>query len=155
MPLAASAERPNPFAVQLLAEHNAERERVGAPRLQWSGRLAQEAQSWAQLLARKGRMEHATPEQRRGAGENLWMGAAGYYGADVMIGAFIDEKRHFRAGKFPQVSRTGQWRDVGHYTQVIWRDTREVGCAVARGERDDFLVCRYWPAGNTYGAPVL
>ena len=39
----------------------------------------------------------------------------------------------------------------GHYTQVVWRNTREVGCAVARNGSDDFLVCRYWPSGNWMG----
>ena len=100
-------------------------------------------------------MIHANREQRRGAGENLWMGYAGYYGPDVMVGGFVDERQHFRNGTFPQVSQTGNWRDVGHYTQVIWRGTREVGCAVARGETNDFLVCRYWPAGNVYNQPVF
>lgn len=109
------------------------------------------AQEWAAQLAREGRMRHASQGERAGAGENLWMGSAGYFGPDVMIGAFADEQRHYLHGTFPQVSRTGQWSDVGHYTQMVWRDTKEVGCAIARGARDDFLVCRYWPAGNWYG----
>lgn len=154
-PLSASDERPNSFARQLLEAHNDARDDVGVPPMQWSQRLARQAQDWAEVLASEGRMRHTTQAQREGAGENLWMGAAGYYGADVMVGAFVDERRYFRAGTFPNVSTTGQWRDVGHYTQVIWRDTREVGCAVARGRDNDFLVCRYWPAGNTYDRPVF
>lgn len=141
----------NPFAWRLLAAHNEARDAVGVPRLKWSAKLAGEAQEWAEHLARQGRMTHADPYKRRGAGENLWMGAAGYYSAETMVGGFVEERRHYRHGNFPEVSRTGNWKDVGHYTQVIWRETREVGCAVARGEREDFLVCRYWPAGNTYG----
>lgn len=100
-------------------------------------------------------MIHASRDQRAGTGENLWMGAARYYGADVMVGGFVAEQRHFRNGTFPHVSATGNWRDVGHYTQVIWRGTREVGCAVARGGSNDFLVCRYWPAGNVYNQRVF
>lgn len=146
-----SAVQPNRFAWELLSLHNAERDRIGTPRLTWSNRLAGEAHLWAAQLAREGQMRHASPGERRGAGENLWMGAAGYYGPEVMIGAFAAEKRHYVHSAFPDVSRTGQWADVGHYTQMVWRDTQEVGCAVARGARDDFLVCRYWPAGNWYG----
>ena len=143
--------RVNPFAVDLLEQHNQARDRVGVPRLRWSQKLAREAQGWANELAVKGRMEHADRARLAGSGENLWMGAAGYYGPDTMIGMFVEEQRHYRHDTFPNVSTTGKWRDVGHYTQVIWRDTQEVGCAVARGRADDFLVCRYFPAGNTYG----
>ena len=148
-------ERINPFAMELLEEHNRARAQVGVARLQWSNRLAREAHEWAQHLAREGRMIHAGRDQRSGSGENLWMGSAGYYGADTMVGGFLAERQHFRNGTFPQVSSTGNWRDVGHYTQVIWGSTREVGCAVARGGSNDFLVCRYWSAGNIYNQRVF
>ncbi|APE28745.1 CAP domain-containing protein [Aurantiacibacter gangjinensis] len=154
MPPAAEAQRINPFAEDLLEAHNDARDEVGVPRLAWSNRLAREAHDWAQHLAREGRMIHADRDQRGGAGENLWMGSAGYYGADIMVGGFVAEQQHFRNGEFPQVSTTGTWRDVGHYTQVIWRDTQELGCAVARGQTNDFLVCRYFPAGNVYNQRV-
>lgn len=155
LPLAAQDSRINPFAERLLAEHNAARDAVGVPRLAWSARLAGEAQAWAEHLAREGRMEHSTHEARGGSGENLWMGSAGYYGPDVMIRAFVDERQHFTTGTFPRVSRTGNWRDVGHYTQVVWRETQQVGCAVAHNGENDFLVCRYWPAGNVYDRAVF
>lgn len=82
------------------------------------------------------------------------MGTAGYFTPQQMIAHFAAEKQHFRAGDFPQVSRTGNWADVGHYTQIVWATTREVGCATARGARFDVLVCRYWPAGNLMGARI-
>ena len=144
----------NRFATELLEVHNSERSQFGAPELQWSQKLAREAQQWAHVLAREGRMRHASNDERSGAGENLWMGQAGAYSARYMVEAFAAEKRHFKPGTFPHISRTGNWRDVGHYTQVVWHGTKEIGCAVARNQRDDFLVCRYWPAGNTYGVEI-
>ena len=45
----------------------------------------------------------------------------------------------------------GRGGDVAHYTQLVWRDTREVGCAVAAGQHEDILVCRYANAGNYRG----
>ncbi len=145
----------NGFSQRLLAAHNAERANAGVPPLAWSEELAGDARSWAERLAGEGRMMHAGRDERGHAGENLWMGTSGLFSAEVMVGTFIAEKRHFRNGTFPDVSTTGQWRDVGHYTQVIWRETQEVGCAVVRNESDDFLVCRYWPAGNWYGKVPL
>ena len=39
----------------------------------------------------------------------------------------------------------------GHYTQLIWSDTREVGCAVARDASREVWVCNYDPPGNWVG----
>ena len=136
---------------RLLAEHNRERERTGVPRLAWNDQLAGQAEAWAQKLAAEGKLRHASEAESGGAGENLWMGTAGYFAPERMVGAFVNERRFYQHGNFPEVSSTGKWQDVGHYTQLVWRDTREVGCAVARGTGYDVLVCRYWPAGNWMG----
>ncbi len=136
----------------ILQTHNAERVRAGVPVLIWNTQLAGEAGQWANQIARDGVMRHASASQRGDAGENLWMGTAGYFSPDRMVSAFISEKRHYRHGSFPHVSSTGNWQDVGHYTQIVWRDTQQIGCAVARAAQRDVLVCRYWPAGNRIGS---
>jgi hypothetical protein len=134
-----------------LHAHNMARREVGLVPLAWSERLAEDAAAWARHLARNNLYDHASPQLRKGQGENLWRGSKGYWNARQKIGFFVDEKRHFRPGNFPDVSRTGRWSDVGHYTQIIWPQTREVGCAMALTPRDEVLVCRYWPAGNIWG----
>lgn len=143
---------PQSFEGRILAAHNAERKLLGIAPLVWSTKLAGQAKSWADNLAAKGLFEHSS--NRDNAGENLWAGTSGYYGPEAMIGAFIGEKQYFRPGKFPDVSSTGRWSDVGHYTQLIWRGTRELGCAKATGNGRDVLVCRYYPAGNVIGDRV-
>jgi hypothetical protein len=65
-----------------------------------------------------------------------------------------NEKRHFTKGTFPNVSNTGKWQDVGHYTQVIWRTTTHVGCGVATGNGNVVMVGRYSPPGNVDGKSV-
>jgi len=40
---------------------------------------------------------------------------------------------------------------VGHYTQMIWKNTSQIGCALARTNSWDILVCRYSPKGNMIG----
>jgi hypothetical protein len=134
------------FNDRVLDAHNAERQRLGIAPLVWSDRLAREAQQWANYQAENGIYRHA--QERYGAGENLWMGTRGYFSPEDMVQAFIDERRYFRPGRFPDVSNTGNWMDVGHFTQLIWPGTQELGCAIAYGQGREYLVCRYFPAGN-------
>jgi len=152
VPPASALERG--FAQRLLAAHYDERVRVGVERLAWSERLAAEAQPWADDLARRGKLEHTSRAARNASGENLWMSAPGWFAPEAMIGAFVSEGRYFKPGKFPDVSTTGNWFAVGHYTQVIWPETREVGCAIGSSRSHEVLVCRYWPSGNIIGVKV-
>ena len=134
--------------------HNAARAEFGTAPLSWSEKLEREARQWAQVLAREEKFYHSPRESREGAGENLWMGTVGRFPARRMIDLFVEEKRFFKPGLFPKVSRTGDWSDVGHYTQIVWGETREVGCATARSARHEYLVCRYFPAGNIIGREI-
>jgi hypothetical protein len=139
------------FPARILAAHNAERARAGRPPLVWDNALGAAAAAYAQQLAFTGRFQHSNRRARPGTGENLWMGPHGYYPVEAMVGSWASEKRWFRRGVFPNVSRTGDWSDVGHYTQIVWPTTTRVGCAVASTGRVDYLVCRYANAGNIDG----
>jgi len=139
------------FETRVLAVHNLERRQLGIEPLHWDAALAASAQRWADRLAASGRFEHAPRDGAAPQGENLWAGTSGYFSVESMVGAWTREKRFFRDGAFPNNSVTGEVSDVGHYTQVIWRATREVGCARARGEEMDILVCRYAEPGNYIG----
>ncbi len=135
---------------ELLTAHHNYRSEVGISPLQWSATLAQSAQGWANHLASIHQLVHS----HGGPGENLWMGTAGAYSSTQMVSSWGNEKAHFIPGNFPNVSRTGNWRDVGHYTQMVWRNTTEVGCALANDGQNDYLVCHYKQAGNIIGQKV-
>jgi uncharacterized protein YkwD len=151
-PPAAETKRPAPtFDGRILAAHNRERQTLGLEPLNWNPALAQSAQRWAEHLAQTGRFEHAPENHAAPEGENLWAGTKGYYTPEAMVDAWIREKRFFRPGTFPDNSTTGRVEDIGHYTQVVWRATREVGCAEAASPSEDILVCRYAEAGNYRG----
>ncbi len=53
-------------------------------------------------------------------GENLWTGTRGAYRYDEMMGHWLGERRNFVNLPVPESSRTGQFGDVGHYTQIVW-----------------------------------
>jgi Cysteine-rich secretory protein family len=139
---------------RLLAAHNRERAASGAPPLRWDSALAGAAAGYAAVLAERGRLAHSPPASRPGQGENLWMGTRGAYQLEEMAGHWAAEKALRRPGTFPNVSRSGQWSDVAHYTQMIWRGTDRVGCALHQSRTSDILVCRYAPPGNVVGEAV-
>lgn len=139
---------------RLLAIHNRERSATGARPLVWDSGLAAAAASYGPALARLGKLAHSPAASREGQGENLWMGTRDAYAIEEMAGGWAAEKSLFRPGIFPQVSRSGNWSDVAHYTQMIWKGTSRVGCAVRKSRKWDFLICRYSPHGNVMGQRV-
>lgn len=136
----------------VLGAQNRARAAYGSVPLLWNNALAADALAYARTLARENRFAH---DPQRGAkvrqGENLWMGTRGAFDYATMAAGWVDERKDFKPGRFPDISRTGNWSVVGHYTQIIWPGTTSVGCAVAGNASDDYLVCRYLPAGNVVG----
>lgn len=153
-------EAPQPRGADLLRTvamdlHDRARAKVRVAPLAWDDGLARDAAAYAAVLARSGRFEHARQDPRRPQGENLWMGTKGAFSYAEMVQGWVDERRWFVNGPVPRISRTANWADVGHYTQIIWSTTTRVGCAMASNAADDYLVCRYSPAGNVYGVKAL
>jgi hypothetical protein len=139
---------------RLLAAHNMERAMARVPPMRWSSSLAAQATQYARWLAATGRFQHSNRGSRGGTGENLWMGTSGAFSIEQMISGWTSERRWFKPGTFPYVSRTRSWHDVGHYTQMIWPSTTTVGCGIASARGNDVLVCHYGPAGNVMGRRV-
>ena len=141
------------MAQEILNAHNSYRSQVGVPALTWSDALASQAQDWANHLSANGLFQHSGTA---GQGENLWMGTSRRFSFTQMVGSWGNEKQHFVNGTFPNVSNTGNWTDVGHYTQMVWRNTTQVGCAVVDGSDGNArLVCRYVSQGNFIGQSVF
>ncbi|WP_294078949.1 CAP domain-containing protein [Sphingomonas sp.] len=140
----------------MIERHNAARAAVGMPPLAWDAALARDAEGYARELARRGVMEHAPqPVGPAAQGENLWTGTRGAYRYGEMAQHWIDERRNFLNQPIPNISRTGRFVEAGHYSQIVWQGTTRVGCALASNRTDDYLVCRYSPAGNVWGQRAL
>lgn len=132
---------------RVLASHNRERSGAGVAPLVWDAVLQQSAARWSARLARTGQFAHSGGSK----GENLWAGTAGRYTPEEMVSLWTAEKRSYKPGVFPESSRSGRLEDVGHYTQLMWRRTSRVGCALARSTHTDYLVCHYSSPGNVVG----
>jgi pathogenesis-related protein 1 len=130
------------LAREMVLEHNAVRVRVGTPSLKWSEPLASVAQEWADRLIKNGQFVHSHNPKY---GENLYEISGGAATSALVVKSWADEVRDYDY-------RSNSCRAVcGHYTQIVWNDTREVGCAVARGDGREVWVCEYDPPGNWVG----
>ena len=141
----AHAQETPSSTAELLAAHNNYRARLGLPPLHWSNQLAANAQQWAEHLAEIGQLEHS------GSGQNLAMATAGTQSLTQLVDLWGSEQAYFKNGDFPDISTTGDWMDVGHYSQMVWKTTTKVGCGFAEGDGLDVLVCDYNPPGNVMG----
>jgi len=144
------------YASGQLRKHNQYRRKHGARPLRLDGSLSSGAQSHANYLARKGTaLKQSDHADLNGIGENL---------------SFACSSRKAPSGD----SATDQWyREVydynynnpgfssgtGHFTQVVWKNSRNLGIAKAKGTayfdgrtwQCTWTVGRYKPAGNVSG----
>jgi uncharacterized protein YkwD len=126
----------------MLSAHNAIRSRVGLPPLRWSDSLAHFASDWAHTLLARKQFSHRPNSPY---GENLFeiqgapaspLEVVGDWGSEARDYDYRSNRCHGRCG---------------HYTQIVWRNTRSVGCAVARGRGVEIWVYNYDPPGNYVG----
>lgn len=129
----------------IIVHHNKVRAAVGVGPLKWSPTLAAYSQKWAdQLAGGSCKMEHRSDSQY---GENIYTGTAGHFTAVDAAKAWEGEKKLYSGGPLKQSS----WKPAGHYTQMVWRDTRMLGCGEAVCNKMLIVVCNYDPAGNYIG----
>ena len=145
----------DPTSSRILDLHNQTRLGLGLAPMHWDYGLACQAISYGPTLARYDVPIHSPRTGRETSRENLLQALPGTP-VDRMVGVWIAEQKNFVPGIFPNVSRTGNWSDVGHFTQIAWPTTTSVGCGVQRGiGRFDWLICRYAPPGNRDGTPLF
>ena len=141
----------------ITAAHNRVRAGVGVPALRWSPQLAEVARRWAHACvdhdAPRGMIDHSAGRSELVAGplgENLYATTAPVADPVAAVNGWAAEAKDYDYER----NTCARGAMCGHYTQVVWRTTREVGCAVGTCPRLRFrttLVCNYSPAGNVVG----
>ncbi|KAF6766375.1 PR-1-like protein [Ephemerocybe angulata] len=140
--LGASAA-PTPSDIQsYLDGHNVIRRTHGAVDLVWDQTLSDAAQRWVNNC----RFEHSGGSVGP-YGENLAAGS-GSFGIRAAIKLWTDEASQYNPSN-PVPS---------HFTQVVWKSTNKVGCAVQtctgifpNNVVAQFYACEYSPPGNVIG----
>jgi hypothetical protein len=146
-----TADRPE--AREFLLAHNRARAGIETsphaplPPLVWSTALARDAARAAARCA----LEHSRTDH----GENL-AAAAPALSPSEAVSIWLEERQDWDAA----TKRCRADRTCAHYTQLVWRETREVGCASRPCEGGGLgipgpwmvTVCQYAPSGNRQGA---
>ena len=129
---------------EMLSAHNQVRAVRQLPPLRWSRRLEEFAQEWAEHLAKLGALEH---DYTRRVGQNLFASWGTARRPSFVVKKWEDESKDYDERRF-RCSRTAE---CGHFTQLIWRETKQVGCGVATRGNGQYWVCYYSPPGNVIG----
>lgn len=139
----------NDFELECLKAHNEYRTRHGVLPLKLNKRLCRYAEEWAKVIAARGVLVHRSNSQY---GENIFCSWSSPNTSVVITGRepvenwYSEESAHVY-GKEPATLKTG------HFTQVVWKDSRELGVGVARNRSGQvFVVANYDPPGNYIGS---
>ncbi|KAI5809409.1 CAP domain-containing protein [Pyronema omphalodes] len=107
-------------SAEFVAAHNKSRDQHSVPRLTWSPSLAQEAQAYA---------NHCNPQSSaldHGQGESLAKGSPNRLTRPAqVVDDFADEHNWYDYNS--ATSRIPN-KLIGHFTQLVWEETRGVGC---------------------------
>lgn len=117
------------------------------PDMTWSEDVADAAQAWADSLSAPAMNCRLEPEQGGDLGENVAGGYLGYSPTRA-VDDWASEKGAYTYAAAYQHSDA--W---GHYTQIVWRNSVELGCGMGFcSNGTNVIVCKYRPAGNVIGA---
>ena len=160
--------------LEILAAHNKIRRDVKAgkyakqglppaavmPDLKWDAELAEIAQRWADQC----REDHdrCRNVRRFYVGQNAaWTwGVPMDWTKEAIGGWFHSELPYFRQRDlvFRSVRDPSSGKQIGHLTQVVWADTRFIGCGYSESQERSWVkrsyICNYGPSGNILGEPM-
>ncbi|XP_074659434.1 uncharacterized protein LOC141912114 [Tubulanus polymorphus] len=131
-----------------LSEHNRVRSHYPVPKMRWSGSIANMAQNYANGCSSR----HSTRSQRQGTGENIYMSSMANMDPAEAIKQAIESWESEKADYDINSNYCGSV--CGHFTQLIWKTSTEVGCGVGNCPHSmwkTFVVCNYKGPGNYYG----
>lgn len=136
------------FEEEFLRAHNDYRRNHGVPSLELNKKLCKYAEEWAKKLVKIGKVEHRDQNEY---GENIfyaWSSDPSFHvsGRDP-VDKWYEEINLHAFGREPSDIKSG------HFSQVIWEDSKELGVGVAKSKEGQvYVVAYYYPPGNVMGS---
>ncbi|KAL5707217.1 hypothetical protein ACHQM5_025294 [Ranunculus cassubicifolius] len=128
--------------------HNVVRAKVAVGPLLWNKTLENYAKNFSQSRSGDCELIHSQGPY----GENIYWGQGeGVVDATAAMKAWSDDEIEFYDYKS---NMCAEGQQCGHYTQIVWRNTKQVGCGMAictDAENKVFITCNYYPPGNYEG----
>ncbi|KAK3095530.1 hypothetical protein FSP39_015722 [Pinctada imbricata] len=144
------------FIEAAIEEQNRYRSLHGTPPLTHSVVLSNYAQKWAEELSKRDSFAHSncTLDDGTRVGENL---AVGFTGTGIEMPAknavqmWYDEIKDYEKffGGEPDMK---EFMQFGHFTQIVWKETKEVGIGKILKDGKTIIVGTYLPPGNLVGS---
>ena len=135
------------FAVECLNQHNEYRRRHHVCDLKLNQELCGIAENYARYIASIDTLQHSDNTYNDDPlGENLYYEYGYSFSGKNAVKSWYSEKSKY---DFSGDSDSGS---AGHFTQLVWKDSKELGVGYAKS-RDGgvYVVCNYYPAGNYLG----
>jgi uncharacterized protein YkwD len=131
------------FRAAALQQHNIYRAKHGVPPLVLSSPLNHVAQQYATQLARTKQFVHSGQKQY---GENLYASRSSTQAPprpDAVVDSWYNEIQHYH------FNQPGFRPATGHFTQVVWKSSQELGMGIAQASDGTwYVVGNYHPPGN-------
>ncbi|XP_040077198.1 Golgi-associated plant pathogenesis-related protein 1-like [Ixodes scapularis] len=132
------------FRKKCVDRHNYYRKLHRSPRLFQNTKINLWAQGWAEYIAGIDQMRHRDGNPY---GENIYMIGRVPHGYQPKAKNVVDA--WYKEIKYYNYSNPGFRLKTGHFTQVVWKATRRLGCGWARSYTGYiYVVCNYDPPGN-------
>lgn len=133
---------------QFLFAHNIVRATKWELPLVWDTQLENYARWWAGQRKSDCALRHSFPEYDFKLGENIFWGSGSAWTPSDAVREWAAEEKYYTYN----TNSCAAGQQCGHYTQIVWRRTRRVGCArVVCDSGDVFMTCNYDPVGNYVG----
>ncbi|ODH00769.1 secretion protein [Nostoc sp. KVJ20] len=140
-----------------VSKHNTYRATHKSPNITISDSLNTSAQAWAEKIASSGEFEHST--NRNNVGENIYASYSTESTVEPTTLGNTAVKEWYDEIKDYNYANPGFSSETGHFTQVVWKGSTQLGCGAAQGTATIegtnynafYVVCQYAPAGNVQG----
>ena len=131
----------------MLTRHNLYRAQHQVSDLTRVAAIESIAQSYSEYLAANNMFQHSSNTYLGNSlGENLYWG----YGFSS-IGTNAVDSWYEEVADY-DFNSPGFKSGTGHFTQIVWKDSQQLGCGIGCGSNNYcYVTCNYYPAGNYLG----